>query len=296
MTKRKRLMWSLLAIPVFLYIAICAFLFFAQNAMIFPAGQVGPPGALPATTEQLTLAARSGDQLVGLHIPPARTSAVRTLILGFSGNATNAGVTAAMLHDLYPDADVVAFHYRGYPPSGGRAGAAALQEDALLIHDAMRARLAPARLVVAGFSVGSGVAAYLAGHRAVDGLILVTPFDSLTGVSAGHYPWVPVRLLFRNAMDPAEDLHGSRTPVAIIAGGRDTLVVPERTQALREALPNLVFDRTIPEAGHNDIYRHLGFERAMLEALEALSGPGPARKFSSCSHGTHSVHLRPCPR
>jgi pimeloyl-ACP methyl ester carboxylesterase len=271
MTKRKRLMWSLLAIPVFLYLAICAFLFFAQNAMIFPASQVGPSAALPATTEQLTLAARSGDQLVGLHIPPARASAVRTLILGFSGNATNAGVTAAMLHDLYPDADVVAFHYRGYPPSGGRAGAAALQEDALLIHDAMRARLAPARLIVAGFSVGSGVAAYLAGHRPVDGLILVTPFDSLARVSAGHYPWVPVRLLFRNMMDPTDDLRGVPIPVAIVAGGRDTLVVPERTQALRLSLSNLVYDRTIPEAGHNDIYQNATFATAMREALRALS-------------------------
>lgn len=272
MTKRKRLMWSLVAIPVFLYLAICGFLFFAQNAMIFPVNQVGPSGALPAATERLTLAARSGDQLVGLHIPPVRPSAARTLILGFSGNATNAGVTAAMLHDLYPDADVVAFHYRGYPPSGGKAGAAALQEDALIIHDAMRARLAPTRLIVAGFSVGSGVAAYLAGHRPVDGLILVTPFDSLAGVSAGHYPWVPVRLLFRNDMDPAEDLRGAATPVAIIAGGRDTLVVPERTQALRLSLSNLVFDRTIPEAGHNDIYQDPAFARAMREAFEALSG------------------------
>ena len=270
MTKRKRLMWSLILIPVFLYVAICAFLFFAQNALIFPTGQVGPSGPLPATAERLTLTGGSGERLVGLHIPPDHQATARTLILGFGGNATNADGTAAMLHELYPDADVVAFHYRGYPPSGGRPGAAALQEDALVIHDAMRARLRPVRLLAAGFSVGSGVAAYLAGHRPLDGLILVTPFDSLTSVSAGHYPWVPVRLLFRNPMDPAEDLRGVRTPVAILAGGRDTLVVPERTEALRRAVPHLVFDRTLPAADHNSIYQDPAFAPAMREALLSL--------------------------
>jgi pimeloyl-ACP methyl ester carboxylesterase len=263
-------MWSLLLVPCFLYIAICAALFFAQNALIFPTGQVGPSGPLPASAERLALAAGSGERLSGVHIPPDHEGAVRTLILGFGGNATNADSTAAMLHELYPDADVVAFHYRGYPPSEGKAGAAALQEDALIIHDAMRARLRPARFVVAGFSVGSGVAGYLAGHRQLDGLILVTPFDSLSRVSAGHYPWVPVRLLFRNPMDPAEDLRGIGTPVAIVAGGQDTLVVPARTEALRRAIPNLAFDRTIPDAGHNDIYQNPAFAPAMREALQRL--------------------------
>jgi pimeloyl-ACP methyl ester carboxylesterase len=271
MTKRKRLMWSLLLLPIFVYVAICAILFFAQNALTFPAGQVGPSGPLPASAERLALAARSGERLAGLHIPPDRQAAVRTLILGFGGNAANSDGTAAMLHELYPDADVVAFHYRGYPPSEGSPGAAALQEDALVIHDAMLARLRPARLFVVGFSVGGGVAAYLAGHRSLDGLILVTPFDSLAKVSAGHYSWAPVRLLFRNPMDPAEDLRGVATPVAIIAGGRDTLVVPERTQALRLAIPNLAFDRTIPEAGHNDIYQNPAFAAAMREAMARIS-------------------------
>ncbi|MEA3042176.1 MAG: uncharacterized protein QOH47_14 [Sphingomonadales bacterium] len=263
-------MWSLLLAPAFIYLLILAILFFAQTALIFPAGQVGAAGRLPEGAERLEIAAADGTRLVGLHIPPGRAAGERPLILGFSGNATSADTTVAMLHDLYPEADVVAFHYRGYGPSEGRAGAAALQEDALRIHDALRARFRPARLIVVGFSVGSGVAASLVGRRTVDGLILVTPFDSLAGVAAHHYPWVPVRLLFRHEMAPARDLAGSPTPVALIAGGRDDLVPPIRTQALRLAIANLAFDRTIAEAGHNDIYRHPAFAPAMREALRDM--------------------------
>jgi pimeloyl-ACP methyl ester carboxylesterase len=267
---------SLLLLPAALYFAFCALLFFAQTRLIFPVGQVAPAGPLPAAAEPLEIAAASGERLRGLHIPPASPRRGRLLILGFGGNGANAAHTAAQLHDLYPEADVVAFHYRGYPPSEGSPSAAALRDDAVLIHDFARARFGPARTIVAGFSIGSGVAAALSARRPVDGLILVTPFDSLARVAAGHYPWLPVRLLFRHDFEPLADLRRSRVPVAIISAGRDTLVPAERSLALRLAAPSLVFDRVIEDAGHNDIYSHPGFRRAMREALRSLRADIPA--------------------
>lgn len=269
MIPRRRLV-SLLLIPVGLYLAILVILYFAQTAMLFPVGQAGPAGPAPPGAERVTLAAASGERLVGLHVPPSAPAAEPLLILGFGGNAWNGEAMAGFLHDLFPEAHVVAFHYRGYPPSEGRPGAAALAADAPLILDFARARVRPARIVAVGFSVGSGVAASLAAARPLDGLILVTPFDSLGEVAAGHYRWLPVRLLLRHRLEPARDLAGADVPVATVAAERDTLVPPERTEALRAALPRRAFDRTIAGAGHNDIYRHPSFERVMREALAAL--------------------------
>jgi pimeloyl-ACP methyl ester carboxylesterase len=177
------------------------------------------------------------------------------------------------VHDLYPHSDVIGFHYRGYAPSTGRIGAAALCADALLIHD-FAVRRFPGRPVVAtGFSIGSGIASWLASHRPLAGLILVTPFDSLEKVAAERMPWLPVRWLFRNPMQSAEWLRHGDLPVAVIAGGSDTLVRPARTDALRKAIPHLVYDRTIAGADHNDIYGRSAFQEAMREALAAIMGP-----------------------
>ena len=266
--------WKLLLVPLAIYILIAAILFFAQTAILFPAGRVPPADPPPPGSEPLDLVAPSGDRLVGLHIPaaPPAPAAGRLLLLGFSGNAWNAAASAAYLHDLFPHADVVAFHYRGYAPSGGVPDAAAMQQDALLIHDLAKARVGPARTVAVGFSVGSGVAPWLAAHRPLDGLILVTPFDSLAELSAGHYPWLPVRLLLRHRMEPAADLRGSRLPVAIIAAGRDRTVPSARTDALRRAVPDLVFDRTIAGASHNDIYDRAEFRAAIRAALARVLG------------------------
>lgn len=274
-------MWvlKLLLIPAAIYVLLVAFLFFMQTSMVFPARHVGPPAPVPPTAEPLELAVRPDLRLRGVLIPAAGPAGSRTLILGFGGNAADAAGTVLMLHDLYPEAEVLAFYYRGYAPSEGRPGAAALKADAPLIYDAMRERLRPERIVAVGFSVGSGVASALAAQRPLDGLILVTPFDSLARVAGGHYRWVPVRLLFRHALEPARDLAGTRTPVAILAGGRDTLIVPERTEALRRAVPNLVFDRTIPSVGHNDIYDHPAFRSSMREALQRVVAAAPTSRW-----------------
>jgi len=48
-------------------------------------------------------------------------------------------------------------------------------------------------------------------------------------------------------------------------------VPAERTKALRKRILNLIFDRTIAKAGHNDIYARSDFQAAMREALDAIT-------------------------
>jgi hypothetical protein len=264
-------MWKLLLIPVFLYLALLVLVFAFQGRLLFPAGAVGGAGPLPSGAERLALDTSDGNRLHGVHIPPARTPS-KTLILGFGGNGWNAETAAAYLHGLFPEADVVAFHYRGYRPSTGSPSARALLEDAPLVHDLAVDKVRPARTVAIGFSIGSGVAAGLASRRPLGGLVLVTPFDSMGKVAARHYPWLPVRWLFRHEFRAAEWLRDSPVPTAIIAAERDTLIPAERTDGLRRSVGRLVFDLTIPRAGHNDIYDRPEFRAAMREALRRVGG------------------------
>ena len=260
---------ALLSFAAFLLV-----MFEFQAQAIFPTHAVAPPGPLPHGAERVTIAAGEGNQLHGVHIPPAGAPSKNpTLILGFAGNAWNSEDAASYLHDLYPSADVVAFHYRGYRPSSGSPSSAALLEDAPRVYDFAVSKVRPKRTVAVGFSIGTGVAAHLAGECPLDGLILVTPFDSLKAVASGHYPFLPVGTLFRHEMDSAAALRGSKVPTAIIAAQRDTIIPPPRTEGLRRSVGNLVFDRTIAGASHNDIYQRSEFRDAMDEALEAVDKP-----------------------
>jgi pimeloyl-ACP methyl ester carboxylesterase len=241
-----------------------------QTSLIFPAHAVALAGPLPPGAKRLSLDTPDGHKLAGIHIPADRGSKSKTLILGFGGNAWNAQDAAEYLHEVYPDHEVVAFHYRGYAPSTGSASAEALIADAPLVHDFVARRFKPKRIIGVGFSIGTGVAARLSAERKLAGLILVTPFDSLRAVAQAMLPWLPIGPFFSEEIDAASALERNPVPVAIIAAGRDEIVPSARTAALRKRVANLVFDRTIAGAGHNDIYRRSDFQAAMDEALTCL--------------------------
>ena len=255
-----------------LYVLVVVLVALAQDWLLFPRWAMGHgAAALPASAERLALEVASGDELVGVHLPAeVRPSAESALILGFGGNAWNADTLAVYLQSVFPDRDIVAFHYRGYAPSTGRPSAAAILQDTLPIHDHVVATLSPNRIVAVGLSIGAGPAAYLASQRPIAGLILVTPFDSLKALAREHYPWAPVGLLLRHQMEVADTLAASSAPVALIAAERDTIVPPRRTEPVRRSAGNMVLDRVIMDAGHNDLYDRDEFKRAMREALSLI--------------------------
>jgi len=242
-----------------------------QTRLIFPTHAVGPAGPLPPGASRVSVETADGNTLHGIHVSPASAvTGPRTLVLGFGGNGWNGADVAAQLHRNFPQADVVVFHYRGYHPSTGRPSAKALLADAPLIHSFAVNRVSSDRTIAVGFSIGSGVAASLAGRRPLDGLILVTPFDSLKAAASDLYPWLPVAAFFEHELDTAAYLKDAQVPVAIISAGRDTLILPSRTEALRRQVTNLAYDGTIEGAGHNDLYQRPEFQQAMDAALDAL--------------------------
>lgn len=247
-------------------------MFELQSHFIFPAHAVAAAGPLPPGARALELRAADGTLLRGVAIPSERPRAERVLVIGFAGNAWNAQDAATYLAELYPDCDIVAFHYRGYYPSGGSPSADALVADAPLVYDFAVAQFAHDRVIAVGFSIGCGIAGTLSAERKLDGLVLVTPFDSLKAAAQSLYPWLPINSFFRHDIDAAQGLERSGAPIAIVAAANDDIILPERTDALRRRVKSLAFDAVIPRAGHNDIYARSAFHEAMRQALDSLVG------------------------
>lgn len=267
-------MWLMkfLAGILILYVGIVALVYLLQNRMLFPTQIASANVSSNAGKhEALELNLQEGVLLKGVYIGADNASNNdKPLILGFGGNAWNAQVAAEYLNSLFPQHDVVVFHYRGYSPSTGKATAANLRADSLVIYDFLQNRFGTRSFIGVGFSIGSGVVSHLAANRSLDGLILVSPFDSLTKLASQHFPWLPVRWLFQHEMEAGKDLRGLSIPMAILAAEQDRVVYPQRTEALRQIADNKVLDVTITSADHNDIYGRSEFHAAMTEAMRAL--------------------------
>ena len=267
-----------------LYAAVVAAMFFAQTQLLFPTALAGVARVrLPASAQRLEVGTPDGEVLVGVRIPAAEgegSDGRAPTLLGFGGNAWNADAVALHLHGLFPDREVVAFHYRGYAPSTGKPSAEALLSDSVVVFDRLPQEHASGRGVVAvGFSIGAGMAAYLARHRPAAGLVLVTPFDSLEALAQDLYWWAPVGPLLRHRMPTVDFVRGSPVPTALIVAERDAIVPARRSMPLRAAIENLVFEGSI-DAGHNDLYGRPAFAAAMREGLariEAGSGQASGR-------------------
>ena len=251
-----------------LYAAVVAAMWLAQDRLLFPTALAAAARVqLPASAERLEVRTTGGVVRGGVGVPANGKGTERApTLLGFGGNAWNAEAMAVYLHGLFPDREVVAFHYRGYAPSGGEPSAAALLSDSILVFDRVQEADARGRVVAIGFSIGSGVAAHLARHRPAAGLLLVTPFDSLQALARDLYWWAPVGLLLRHRMPTIDFVRGSPVPTALIVAGRDAIVPARRSTPLRAAIANLVFEGRI-DAGHNDLYDRAAFAAAMREAL-----------------------------
>ena len=257
-----------------IYAAIITAMYFAQTWLIFPTTLAGLSRVqLPATAERVEISTPDRASLVGVRVPPTQPGG--PTLVGFGGNAWNAEAMALSLHGLFPDREVVAFHYRGYGPSSGNPTAEALLADSLVIFDHLRPGTGRERVIPVGFSIGSAVAAYLAAHRPAAGLILVTPFDSLELLARDIYWWAPVRLLLRHQMPTIDFVRATAAPTALIIAEHDTIVPARRSTPLRADIKNLVFERSI-DAGHNDLYGRPAYMAAMREALARVESAAQA--------------------
>ena len=263
-------------VPFLLWAVIVLMLWWQQERLIFPgwgfdlvaASGVGPGG------ERLALETPDGVRLVGSLHRARRPS--RGLLLVFGGNAEDTDWRLRDLAAFIDGLDLAGFFYRGYGPSGGTPGQDTLVADAVLIHDRLVARLRPARVLAAGFSLGAGVVAELARRRRLDGAVLVTPFDSVEALAAAHYPFVPVRRLLRHPFRADAALRGLALPVAVIGAGHDAVVPPRHTERLIAVLARPVLVTWIAEADHVSLYRRPEYRRAFTAALAALIEAAPA--------------------
>ncbi|MGH8078862.1 MAG: alpha/beta hydrolase [Lysobacter sp.] len=211
---------------------------------------------------------REGATLRGWLVNPGRPNA----ILYFGGNAERVEMSRDEFAALFPDSSVYLLAYRGYGASDGSPNEADLFADALALFDHVRARHSGS-IAVIGRSLGSGIASYLASQRPVEGLVLITPFDSLADVASAHYPWLPVRSLFRERYESTRHLADYRGPILVIRAGRDEVIPAANTNRLIAALatPPRIVD--LPGADHNSISDDPAYGKALTAFVNAQQSP-----------------------
>ena len=253
---------NLLIAAIVVAAAIGGLVWWLQERLIFFPQPLGSTAHLPARAVPLELIASDGVKLRGFMLPAARTPA--PVVLYFGGNAEEASWILGERR-WTGEWTVVAVNYRGYGASEGTPSEPALTADAVTLFDALvqRRDVDTSNIITFGRSLGTAVAVHVAAERPVRGVILASPFDSLTAVGRLHYPWLPVSLLLRHRFDAGALAARTRMPLLVIVGERDSIVPPARSRAFFDAWAGPKRWLSIPSANHNDLATYDAFWNAI---------------------------------
>ncbi len=245
----RKLLWRSGRFLLLLYAGLALFGCVAAERMIFQPQPASYRADLPGL---LTVPAADGTPLAVLHLP---NPAARHTIVYFHGNAEDLGDGLPLLRELQAAGfAALAFDYRGYGRSGGKASEENVYADTRAVLAYARAKLGvtPERLFVVGRSVGGGPAVELAVREPVAGLALISPFTSAFRVMT-H-----VKILPFDRFDNLAKIGGVRAPILIFHGTADEVVPFWHGQALFAAAPEPKISSWIDGAGHNDIFEVAG--------------------------------------
>jgi fermentation-respiration switch protein FrsA (DUF1100 family) len=264
------LKWLLIVVSVG-YIGGLAALFLAQRSFLFPMPQVGrstPAAAGFPQAEEHLLTTADGERVIVWHVPAKPGHPV---VLYFHGNGDFlAGFFGRFRGIIADGTGVVALSYRGYAGSSGQPSEQGLLQDAAAAYAFATARYSPDKIVVWGFSLGTGVAVALAAEQPIGKLILEAPYSSIADVAAAAFPIFPVRLLIRDSFHSDRRIGQVKAPLLIMHGEQDPTIpmkFGERLFALAHEPKQFV---RFPEGGHNDLDRY----GAMATARQFINASG----------------------
>ncbi len=238
------------------YVIIVLFFFFFQEWFIF--SPQPSPGDISRSMDEKEVEAISVTTpdhvtLRGWYItdPEKQQS---PLIIYFGGNAEEVSHMKNDAHK-FDGFSLALMNYRGYGSSEGSPSEEHLYNDALTIYDyfAKREDVDQHSIVLMGRSLGSGVATYLAKHRQVAGLILVTPYDSIKRVAQNSFPFLPVPLILRHPFDAASLAPSIDAPMLSLTAEKDRIIPPGHAKALSDKWSGENSLVVIDGKGHNDI-------------------------------------------
>ena len=121
-----------------------------------------------------------------------------------------------------------------------------------------------------GRSIGTGVATYLADKRELAGVVLVTPYDSVTSVLKKKIPLIPIDTLLQHDFDSIGRAPKINLPVLMLVAAEDKVIPPYHAQRLAEAWGGKVVLKIFPGEGHNSISKNEESWRIIGNFLDAL--------------------------
>jgi uncharacterized protein len=239
-----------------------------------------PPGEVASARgfQEFPVATFDGLSLRGWYVP-ATTKPYTLLFFHGSGDGLVKAVamTAPFVHAGY---GVLLAEYRGYSGEPGTPSEEGLYKDGRAYLRGLEARgITTDRVVLYGYSLGTGVAVKLATETPVAGLMLLAPYLSINKVMQHRHRWLPVDLFVRDRFQNAAAIADVHCPLLIGHGTVDKIVPTREGEALFALANPPKTLKLLDGFGHLNAFD--AFAKVAIPWLEKLPAPPGADRISS---------------
>ena len=227
---------------VFGYVAIGTLLYVKQRDILYhPTPDI--------QTEYKGFVLKDGNVSTYIHV---LNEGHKNAILYFGGNAESMAKSSDYIAQQFPEFTCYLMDYRGYGSSTGEPSEEAIYKDALALYDKVKEK--HARISIGGRSLGTSVAAYVAAHREVIKLALITPFDSIVSIAQERYPLYPASLLLKDTYKLISYVKDIKAKTFVVMAEHDKVVPKSHSLRLIKAFKKeQLITTVIKNRGHVDI-------------------------------------------
>lgn len=214
----------ILLVVLGLYALICVLLYANQESILFH------PQYLPKehvfqfdqAFEEKSITVKDGTVLNGLLFKAENSKGVILYLHGNGGALDSWGWVARAYTDLHYD--VFMLDYRGYGKSSGKiTSEEQLHEDVQTVYDLLAKQYTEDRIIVLGYSIGTGLASKVASVNKPKLLILQAPYYSIVDEMKQRFPIIPTFVL-KYKLDNSTQLKHCTMPVVIFHGTLDQVI------------------------------------------------------------------------
>ncbi|MDD2561901.1 MAG: alpha/beta fold hydrolase [Eubacteriales bacterium] len=256
-----------------------AFLWVGQGAILYPPVHInsGAEEALKASpnAQQITVSGLEGESYNGWFLKDSAEQA--GVVLYFGGNGEeSAGRVQAMSQpssrQMLSGYHFLMLDYPGTARSPGERSEESMMRMARAAWDYAVARedVNKDRIVLAGWSLGTGTAVRLAGEQQPAGLILFAPYFSGSALTNSFLEslldtTVKIPLPIRNPYRSDHHAKGVQSPTLVVAARDDGLVPYEQSQRLAALFPSAQLV-TLESGGHGAMWQ----DQSSLSAVQVF--------------------------
>jgi len=250
------------------FVLIFGLLFFFQEKLIFHPEKLDKNYQFKYEQdfEEINIKAQDGKVLNGLLFKSENPKGLIFYLHGNSGSLSSWGNIAKTYTDL--NYDIFIIDYRSYGKSEGKIQSQEqLFQDNQIAYDELKQRYNEDKIIVMGFSIGTGMASKLASTNNPKLLILKAPYYNLTDMIQHTYIIIPTFML-KYKFETNKYLKSCRMPVIIFHGDQDEIIYYESSLKLKEEFKTQDTLIILNGQGHNGI---TGNENYKIELKKILT-------------------------